>query len=530
MSSTRYAPEGAPLKQERFASSGNFQRGLMANLVVKRTEALDDPRDRELIWFLQLLSHQDGGLGKVAKELCIMSPERIGTRTMQKRGTRPGQIYSAGTVRQIRDEIEECCFEYDGANLFPFVEARGRWPLKGEREHVDLTGGPMDAPDTDPTNYPAATFVALCQERTESLPDLLTTICLDPTLKLSTFEPYFFPTLIDSLRDYMKHWIEERTRNVVTTEVGRRVADALDYTADRRIMSLIDGLARIGKSFSAKHWCDANPARARYVQVPSGNDDFGFFRAMARALGVSITLNSKAHHLRDRVEDVLQSGQLTVVFDEAHWLWPNSNARGELPKRINWINTALVNHGVPVALVTTPQFFVAHSSTVEKAHWNSDQFDGRLMHYERLPESLSKEDLAAVAKSLLPEGDSATIRGLVAYAQASAKYLAGIGAVVTRARYLASRAERAEVTAADVRRAMQESVIPSDKALAETVQKAVGRTALKRRRTRNAEPLQDGLNAPEEVREKDTFTGRNRPVAALHVPANSGRTPALEMA
>lgn len=82
----------------------------------------------------------------------------------------------------------------------------------------------------------------------------------------------------------------------------------------------------------------------------------GFYRAIARSLGVSINLSSKAQQLRNRVEDVLQRGDLMVIFGEAHYLWPQCNHREALPARINWIMTALVNYGVSAALVTTPQF------------------------------------------------------------------------------------------------------------------------------------------------------------------------------
>lgn len=66
-----------------------------------------------------------------------------------------------------------------------------------------------------------------------------------------------------------------------------------------------------------------------------------------------------------------------------------------------------------------------------------------------------------VAESLLPEDDTRAIEILVRYAQGSAKYLAGIECAVRRARYLAGRAERKEVMNADIRLAVQGSVIPS---------------------------------------------------------------------
>ncbi len=547
MSATRHAQSGTPLRQERFASSADYHRGLMANLVVKRTEALASAEDRKLIWALQLFSHEEGGFQKVSQDLVQLFPERIASPTMQKLGTKPGQIYNAEQVRAIREEIQGLWSVHTEIGDDTQLSMKRMFPLFGEdiatraermAEQAAITRRLMgdesdsaDGPSKDeraaqhPKHYPASAFVSLCHERIVDLPRFLERICLDPEVDLASFAPYFFPTLIQTLRDYVQHWISEKTKGVVMTEIGRIVSEVCDYTVDQRIMSLINGMARTGKTFQAKIWCAQNPGSARYIQVPSSNDEVGFYRALARAIGVSINLNSKAHHLRDRIEDVLQSGQLAVCLDEAHHLWPNSNYRGALPRRISWLCTALVNHGVPVILVTTPQFFLARGGTAEKAHFNTDQFDGRLSHYEALPSGLSKEDLAAVAKSLLPEGSAGTIAGLVGYAQASARYLAGISAVVTRARFLAKRSGRTTVQAADVRKAIQEGVLPSDKALAQAVRQADEKTRPKRGARAvalsldddNAESLQgcyrsDTAEALQLESSREDFTGK--PLAA----------------
>ncbi|MGP8021566.1 MAG: hypothetical protein ACLPRE_11350, partial [Limisphaerales bacterium] len=41
----------------------------MANLVAKRCSVLERAEDRELIWFTQLISHQPGGIKKLAADL-----------------------------------------------------------------------------------------------------------------------------------------------------------------------------------------------------------------------------------------------------------------------------------------------------------------------------------------------------------------------------------------------------------------------------------------------------------------------------
>jgi hypothetical protein len=166
---------------------------------------------------------------------------------------------------------------------------------------------------------------------------------------------------------------------------------------------------------------------------------------------------------------VLQNGDLILVLDEAHYCWPVTDYRYALPGRINWIMTALVNKNVPVALIATPQFIKTQKVVEARTNWTSEQFIGRIGHYQKLPDSLAEEDLSKVASALLPEGDETSLEILVRYAQSSAKYLAGIEAVVRRAHYLAKRAGRDKATRSDIKQAIQESVIPSDSALAQSL-------------------------------------------------------------
>lgn len=470
MSNTRKAETGAPFRQERYASSAQIERGLMANLVAVRCETFEHPNDRELIYFLQLLSHREGGLKKVVADLLAMAPENIGTPAMIKFGTK-GKIYSADKVRAIRAEMPIPAFTFR---------------LRGEQYSNRPNDLSFDQPDyaedrleaaAKPDSYPVSDFVDFCRSGASHMETDLKELCLDPAFTLSgnpgcgatQFSLWYFQNIVETLRRYQANWIEQQNAEVVVTELGQKVYDTLDFTLEARCLTLIDGFARTGKTFAAKAWCDAHPGRARYVQVPSTNDEIGFFRAIAKSLGVSINLNSKAQELRQRIEEVLQRGHLAIVFDEAHWIWPNTNLRDAVPTRLTWIMTALVNYGVPVSLVTTPQFLRTQKAIERKSNWTSEQFIGRIGHYEKLPDSLAESDLSKVAASLLPEGDSRTLEILVRYAQGSAKYLAGIEIIVRRARYLAGKDGRSEVSKSDIKRAVQDSVIPSDSALTNAI-------------------------------------------------------------
>jgi hypothetical protein len=475
MSSTRHASPGAPLRQERYASSPALERGLIATAVARRCSVLDDPADREFIWALHALSHQAGGLGRIVAGVIGTYGDRFGTAAMRAIGKRAGQNYSAQEVREIRKSMPPEHVEH--------------WPLKGEVYHYflkewvqasdqyfrnnDISWSEQQqdqaAAARYPASYPVADLLADCQdcavgEKDASLERFIQTLCLDPSFDLKTDAPWYFAGLVPALRDYVAQRIAQTTAGVVVTTLGRNVYDTLDYTLASRSMTLVEGDARIGKSFAARAWCESHPGQARFVEVPTGNDDTGLFRALARDLGLGSCQQAKLGELRERVESVLLSGDLLLCLDEAHRLWPETNFRYGFPKRVNWL-MSMANQGVPICLIGTPQFIARQKASEQLSGWNSAQFMGRLGHYEPLPCELSPEDLMAVAKSVLPEADKTTLRALAAYARTSARYLAAIDAIAKRARYIAARAGRNVAGAADVRRAMQESVIPADSKL-----------------------------------------------------------------
>jgi hypothetical protein len=386
--STRYAKEGSPLRQERFASS--FPRGLLANLVAKRCAEIDPPADRAAIWF--------------------------------------AQWYPEGLVRLAHDLLKN-------------------FPLSDFREETRLAVCPT---------YGIAQHLA----------DTISDVCLNPARGLAE--------VWEALDNYRAKWISELPAHVETC-IGKRVADALEYAQETRSLVLIYGPPRIGKSVSARAWCDRTAGLARYVQVPCSNDDAGFFRAIGRALGVSASLQLKASEIRNRIEDVLQSGDLMLVLDESQYCWPQSWQRYAMPMRVNWILQALVNFNVPVALVTTPSFFSAQKRVEDLTGWTSSQLIGRIGHVEKLPDRLGRADLVKVAKALLPAADADTWGALAAYATVSKKNLASIEDIAKRATWLASQDGKQSASAAYVRRAMRESIIPSDTALAESL--APGRQA-----------------------------------------------------
>jgi hypothetical protein len=235
-------------------------------------------------------------------------------------------------------------------------------------------------------------------------------------------------------------------------------------------VALLEGNARLGKSFAARAWCLQHPGLARFVEVPPGNDDTSFFRALARGLGLGNFLKYKTIDIRERVESVLLTGDLVLVLDEANRLWPEWNFRYAYPSRITWL-MAMANAGVPICMVSTPQF-IQSQKAAEKNGWNSAQLTGRIGHYEFLPVELSAADIIAVARAVLPEASKDVLQILADYASESSRYLAAVDSIAKRARYIAQINGRSDCSAADVRTAMKESVIPSDTMLVRTLEQA----------------------------------------------------------
>jgi hypothetical protein len=497
MSSTRKAKDDSVFHQSRFASSPDIARGLQAYLVALRCTSLDSAADRELVWFLQYLSHREGGMAAVAKDLIARFPDRIQTSEMIKLKAMPGKILDAEQVMSIRRWLPN--------------EVAAQFPIKAGFDLDSLSED--DSRRNLPASYPASDFFAHCRAAAASnLERDLLEFCLNAADGFGS--PWYFSGLPAALREYQADFIQSKSAGNFTTALGQKVFEVLDYTAYCRGLTLIQGETRLGKSHAGRAWCEQHPGKARFVEVPSGNDEVTFFRDLARGLGLGNFLNYKVVQIRERVEYVLRTGDIILVLDEAQRLWPQTNFREGYPKRIAWVMT-MANDGVPICMISTPQFFVTQK-VVEKNGWNSAQLTGRISYYESLPQDLSQGDLIGVAKAVLPEADVEVLRALAVYAQSSARYLAAIDSIAKRARYIAMRERRDVATAGDVRRAMKESVVPADTKLLCALGSVAGAKLPK------IKPAPMAATEPEPETAKETFSPARRGVAPA-VPGSRHR-------
>ena len=324
---TRRSKDDSIFNQSRFASSPEFERGLIANLVAKRCALVDSRADRELIWFVQYLSHQEGGLKQLVQRLLAEFPLHFQTRQMADMKLRPENICGADQVREIRRG-----FAFAGFASFPL---RGEHYFNGKYFPLTNDAGQYDELEWEevlsvsrqhPATYPAAIFFNKCRiAAAANLVRWLEEMCLDPATDLAG--PWYFPGLVSLLREFQVQQTTALSAATFITSLGRKVYDTLDYTAYCRGLTLLQGDSRRGKSFAARAWCAQHPGKARFVEVPPGNDDAAFFRALARSLGLGNFLNYKVVQIRERVESVLLTGDILLCLDEAQRLWPQCNLR-----------------------------------------------------------------------------------------------------------------------------------------------------------------------------------------------------------
>ena len=267
------------------------------------------------------------------------------------------------------------------------------------------------------------------------------------------------------------------------TSIGRAVFEALDYGLKAQRMVLIQGDSGLGKSEGVKAWCDMHRGEARYVQLSGINGRRAFFGTVAKACGVGSTAGLSPEKIQARVENYLKTTGLMLVIDEGQYLWPQGGRIRRHPELINWIDTACVNEGIPVAIVATDEFTQQRRTVEHLTGWNSEQFRRRLRRIFQLPAKPSKlpdgakptkehlalvaqtkADLAMVAQKLLPYGTRPMIDYVVGYAMASRGFMQAVVDSIDDARLIASEEGRERISAADLKRAIGDWRAPSDAA------------------------------------------------------------------
>jgi len=268
------------------------------------------------------------------------------------------------------------------------------------------------------------------------------------------------------LQAHMERSEKEAREKFYLTNIGRPVWEALNWCLDERAPVFLEGLTGRGKSEAAKAWCAAHRGQARYATLDGFSTQREFFAALAEPWGLSHVHANCPGKIRYRVQDVITRAGLVVIIDEAHFALPERTQRGR-PAIVDWINTALCNHGVSVALISTPQFGPRLSEFEHRTTYNADQFKRRFArHWTKLDDKTSEHDLVELTRRVLPQVGERGIDLAVNYAGTFDRDVSALFDLVKDAKRRARIAGRDEATFQDLKNAYTLDRIPSENALA----------------------------------------------------------------
>src|SRR6266853_685547 len=251
-----------------------------------------------------------------------------------------------------------------------------------------------------------AAFPARAGDRNheEELAHLLVELCINPQCIVrflgDEISVSSSPELADVLREFQDRYEAKTKSDFVLTTIGKEVFETLDHALAIGKMVVIEGESGSGKTTAAEAWCRQRQGHARFVSLSGITHKTGFFRQLATAIGLAAS-KRKGSDIQVKVEEFFHKTRLMLVIDEAHYLFPRLQQRESSPVLVDWINTALVNHNVPVALICTDQFAKLKARVEKQTGWTSEQLEHRIKRYKRLPSTPTKEDLEAVAAKLL---------------------------------------------------------------------------------------------------------------------------------
>lgn len=453
--STRRADPNSPLSQERYMSSPEFAalRAISGTAAAKRCALLVSPAKRQLIWFIQGMSLAEGGLKQLVKELVAMFPKRFVPTARFELGD--SHWYNE---EEVKDAPAEECANF-AVRRFPRREPewdRSRRAQSLEEFLIDLCVNPrlqIRLPGETQISEIADTIDAEMVK--EEFPDLS-----DDELRAANL--VYFRDVVGALVEYKQRYEERVKAEFCLTAIGRQIWKQLDDALKTRTMIVLDGLEGRGKTEAVRAWCNCHLGVARFISLDGTSTKTTQFRELARALGVGHGYTSKVSEMQAKVKEVLRVSHLMPVIDEAHFLFNQGPRMYTRPEMLDWIDTALCNPPLPVALVTTPQFMECLYRAVDQVEWNYRQFKRRCKRYCRLPAKNTPEDVEAVARHLFPKADRATMKQILGYVAMSKRDLSALGDVVRESKLLAEQEGAAKVTFEHVKRAIHEVLLVSD--------------------------------------------------------------------
>jgi hypothetical protein len=412
-------------------------------------EALrNEPRLRELLWFLQWQSTQPGSLEKFSEDIIEQFPASFGPAFLHTDDPQLTPLQREEAFASLSAEWKER-FIPQGPDIWKSGNVY-RLPVSedGKKNFADQLHR------LDPKQIRDA-FIRSAKEK---LPARLRSMC-DLQTEWSTPAPWYCRELLAVLFEAMDAHARAIELQIASTKLSAVVSEKLNYAWVAKKFVKFDGESRTGKTKSFQTECLMRPGRFRLVNTPPGTSLRDLYAAVAESIGVFFSPKTPIHILKGKVEFIVKHAGLCLVFDEAHFLLPPPSSAVSSPARLDWLRTNIIDRRLPCALVTTPQAFkYAVEKFKRKTSYNFDQFFGRIALTVKLPDD-DREDLLGIVKihgSEIPEQFHRRIVNDVTIFKGCAS---NIEDVCDRARYLAKLDAREAVTDSDIETALSE-VIP----------------------------------------------------------------------
>ena len=406
--------------------------GLSGVAVAAKAAIQPSDRQKALLFFVQALSMQPGGLKKVAADIAEKFPECLArlARTMSQ----------------------------------PFD--RQREHLARQAEIVRKLRGEEGEPVKPATRSAAALNV-------EQLERFLVELCINPKIEVADA----------ALFEFQRQWCDTVPATFVRTEVAKQVFAALDDALALRRIAFIEGNTGVGKTEAAEAWVHAHLGEARLIKLTGAVTKTEFFRQIAASLGLASSYSRTLAEIQPRVQDVLQRGRIALVIDEAHQLLPTGERVYAQPDLVNWCYTACETFKIPIALLTTALFKERTQRISQQIVWNFGNFERR-MTYTVLLDKTAKRDLEAIARRHLPELCESALLRLIGYAGLSRYPLSNLITAIERARRIAATNGKDAVGYESIDQAILKYQVPSDTAKAAAF-------GSKKKESRPASPVQE---------------------------------------
>jgi hypothetical protein len=459
----------APIRPElvagKLAAIRNYEYPRIQRQIEER------PRLIELLWFVQAMSLRPGGLAKFAEEILAAFPERLGTPIMRKVGPREYSLEEKIAawnemptshrpyVNQSQGRVFMELLPNWNAEDVAAMDAKSRARLEAELKGVDAGFLRDQCRKAALAKLPFYLF-ALCTEKGKGFEDLggdlsdeqlaaiISGWCVDDRSQPfhrggAIQETRFLGDTIGAVIEMIDRRAGQVQRRLAMTDVAKLVFDALDYALGEKVMVMIEGASRFGKTEASETWCGMRPGLARLVRVPCDNSMDSFLKRIGEALGIDCSYGSNVLRLKERIEYVIRHSGLFLVLDEGAFLIPQSFTETAAPKRLNWVRTEIVDRNLPLAIAVTPQSFEpAVDRFVKKTHYTMEQFFGRNFLTRRLPATISEADMIAVARVHFPGMDEDILGYIASEARLSQNYLQAVEAIAKLARWKAAKANR----------------------------------------------------------------------------------------